>query len=317
MHVLSHHGRKVAGFLLLVRAAAADLVEVEAFDQDGFLSWTQDNPSAVARVEWAPSATGAWQTGWSSLQHLAATGAVMTRPVPRYFRLRVSTNRMAGADMSGWETVLGDGVYAPEGVPPPGVDDIATDHRGTHSEIVANPLQRRIMAHNITFRRVIDDEALAAVHRCGLLFRLPYQPATTNTEANGQTWEAGLFVWDGGQTRLDYGGAIQWVLNPWLPEFGDILCWSTRTNQEWVRVGFLHPDTNWHELRLEMDYRTQRSVLTIDSNHFPFAFTATARPGWDAHTAARLQVEAISVYPGDTGFVHRVEIRDWYWTWEP
>lgn len=303
--------------LLACAAATAELVEIQGLDTGGQLSWTQPETNSVTRVQWASDLAGPWESGWSTLQNLPATNPVMTRAIPRFFRILASTNVISGTDLAGWEVELGDGVYAPDGVAPVTAGDIATVHAGTHSELIINTSQRRIMAHNITFRRLFDDEALAAVHLCGFEFRLPYLPSTTNTVDNAQTIEGGLFVWDGTQTRLDYGGAFQWSLNPWSDTFGDLMCWSGHVTNEWVSVGTLPPDTNWHRVRMEIDYRTRRSLLAIDSNQFLFAFTATPRPTWDSNTAARFQVEAISAFPGETGFVHRVEIRNWHWSWQP
>jgi hypothetical protein len=181
------------------------------------------------------------------------------------------------------------------------------------------------MAHNITFSRVMDDAAFEYIHTAGYEFRLPYLPDTGNTDLNGQTLEGGLFIWDGAATRLDYGLAFQWILNPWgtgVAEFGTIRCWTDITDDDgdrWQNVGYLEPDTSWHELRLVFDCRRQTTALTIDGNHYPCCHTATPKPAeWGTEIAARLQAEIVSLYvceQGD-GLLHKAEFRNWFWLWE-
>ncbi len=125
------------------------------------------------------------------------------------------TRQYQGTNLSGWEVALGDALYARPGEPPVTISDIETVHETAYSELRANIQRRIIMAHNITFKRIIDNEALQFIHTCTYKFRLPYLPtADTNADLNAQTLEGGIFVWDGSQTRLDYGMAFQWGLNP-------------------------------------------------------------------------------------------------------
>jgi hypothetical protein len=228
-----------------------------------------------------------------------------------------------GADFTGWEVVVGDGLYTVPGEPSVTPDDIETIHYGSYSELRANIQVRDIMAHNITFKRVIDETAFDFVHTCQYMFRLPYLPATGNSDLNPQTVEGGLFIWDGGDTRLDYGLAFQWMLNPWGGsdfEFGDLRCWTDRNDGSWERVGYLEPDTAWHTINLVFDFRRETTALLIDGSHFPCQFTATPKAAsWGTETAARLQAEIISIYPegvGD-GRLHKTHFKDWTWTWMP
>lgn len=141
-------------------------------------------------------------------------------------RLSLSSQRYEGPNFVGWEVVVGDGIYAAPGEPPVSISDIETIHYSTYSELRANIHRRRIMAHNITFKRIIDDNAFEYVHTCRFKFRLPYLPSTDNFDLNAQTLEGGIFVWDGSRTRLDYGVGFQWVLNPWMDIYGEIRTWT-------------------------------------------------------------------------------------------
>jgi len=72
---------------------------------------------------------------------------------------RLSTREYQGTNFTGWDIVVGDGIYAAPGEPPVSLNDIQTIHYSTYSELRANVQRRRIMAHNITFKRIIDEFA--------------------------------------------------------------------------------------------------------------------------------------------------------------
>lgn len=231
----------------------------------------------------------------------------------------LSTRVYQGVNFAGWEIVVGDGIYAAPGELPVNLNDIQTANYSTHSELRANVQRRRIMAHNITFKRVIDDLAFRYVHICGFRFRLPYVPSIDNFELNAQTLEGGLFVWDGSGTRLDYGMGFQWLLNPWMNNFGEMRTWRDINGGQWESVGYLKPDTVWHEIRFTVDFRIETTSLKIDGVRYPSCFTATPKPEyWGPETAARLQAEIVSVYPEPSGIraMHKAEFKDWTWTWE-
>ena len=230
---------------------------------------------------------------------------------------RLSTREYRGVNFAGWNIVVGDGIYAALGELPVSLKDIQTVHYSTYSELCANVRRRRIMAHNITFKRIKDKFAFQYVHLCRLKFRLPYVPSTNNSDMNAQTLEGALFVWDGRSTRLDYGLGFQWLLNPWMSNFGEVRSWR---GGEWEGVGYLKPDTEWHELRIVVDFYRETTSLQIDSIRYPSYFAATSRPQtWGTEIAARLQAEIISVYPEPSGIraIHKAEFRDWIWTWKP
>ena len=234
-----------------------------------------------------------------------------------------NTREYLGADFTGWEVAVGDGVYAAPGESPVSDNDIETVNHGDHSELLANVQQRGVMAHNITFKRVVEENAFDFVYSGGYKFRLPYLPSISNTDLNAQTLEGGMFIWDGGNTRLDYGMAFQWMLNPWGDEnveFGDIQCWTVIEGGKWQKIGFLQPDTSWHELRMVLDFRRQMTSLIIDNKHYPSQFTGTPKPEtWSTQTEPGLQAEIISIYPGEQGkgALHKAEFQDWFWIWEP
>jgi len=230
-----------------------------------------------------------------------------------------------GNDLTGWQATLGDGLYAAQGQGPVLENDIETVHMGTHSELRANTQQRGIMAHNITFNRQTHPEALNYVHLCEFSFRLPYIPTPGDWNLNAQTLEMSFFIWDGISSRVDYGVALQWILNPWMSSYGAIRAWTNDTDPtqpicSWKSVGDLAVDTNWHTVKLVFDYQYQSTAISLDGVHYLSAFSATPKPAnWSNEIVARLCTEIVSIYPGGNTSAprHLAEVRDWKWSWIP
>lgn len=226
-----------------------------------------------------------------------------------------------GTNLAGWNVVLGDALYVRAGEPPVTLADIETLHPTSRfSELRANINRRVIMAHNITFKRVIDPFARNYIHTATFKFRLPYIPTNDNNALwHGQTLEAGISIWDGAASRLDYGLAFQWDLNPWN-EFGKFRVWTGQTGAgKWVNNGSsLTPDTNWHQAMILVDFKRENTDLIIDGKRHLSSFFKTTRPAaWGKEVAARFQVEIVSIYPEPSGIkaAHRAQFKDWTWLW--
>lgn len=136
----------------------------------------------------------------------------------------------------------------------------------------------------------------------------------------GQTLEGGLFIWDGATTKLDYGAAFQWRVNPFESDYGKIYTWRAIPEGEryWKEVGYLEPDTNWHKLNITLNLETQTATLTIDDVvKDDTAFAQEQKPGFDDDVTARLQMEIISADPRSSGvhLIHVGEFRNWSWRW--
>lgn len=246
----------------------------------------------------------------------SAAGALLAVDgLPAAAGARATTS--GGRDLTGWETVVGDGVYALPGEAPVTLDDIAVENRGNRSRLRANVRRRGIAAHVLAFNRIIDPAVLTVRHTASYRFRLPYLPSTSGSELNGQTLEGGLFVWDGADTRYDYGTAFQWVLNPWVPEFGDINIWTSDNGGSWAYGGHLEPDTGWHTARFVVDPVRRVAVLALDRTELAVPFSRTPKDGWGTEVAARLQAEAVSIWPNAANATtpeHRVLVKDWAWS---
>jgi len=316
-------------WLLLTLLTKADSQLALNFNNGpGVLTWTNAQTNAWCAVEWASAVEGPWRHSWSDLRRLRITNdQALAVDVPMFYRIVQTTNgvppyvrQYEGASLTNWEVVVGDGVYRQAGQAPVNSGDIETLHFGTHSEVRANIARRGIMAHNITFKRFVDEQAFDYIHTCSYSFRLPYLPSTANVGTNAQTIEIAFFIWDGSGARLDYGMAFQWMLNPWMPEFGTMRCWADANGGEWHTVGQLTPDTQWHDVELVFDYRRQTTSFKLDGIHYPSRFSAIPKDAsWGPETAARFCAEIVSLHPGESnpGALHRVEFKNWLWTWEP
>lgn len=222
----------------------------------------------------------------------------------------------SGSDLTGWRTVLGDGIFVGPGQNAVSLADIETLHEGTHSTLRSNVQERGVMAHNITFDRFTASDGMTKTHFAEVDFRIPTVPDVTNWDYNAQTVEIGVFVWDGAVTRSDYGIAIQWVLNPWVNDFGAIRAWTMSNGvPDWVAVGYLAPDAAWHTFHC--NYRPgETATIEVDGVMIDVEETVTEKsPSWGSTVDGRFQLETVSVWPGANPSVptHSAEFRDWSW----
>ena len=224
-----------------------------------------------------------------------------------------------GTDLTGWTTVVGDGIHQNDGEAPVNLTDINTSNHGSHSTLHANTASRGVMAHNITYKPMVDDACFDYVHEASFQFRVPSLPTTSSTHRNAQTFEGGLFIWDGAWSRRDYGQAVQWVLNPWDDEFGCVKRWSNEPHT-WVPVFRLEPDTAWHQLDFRIDPLRNTAELRFDRELVDAEYTVRTKPEtWGTEIAARLQAEIISLDPGANPAAppQEAEVKNWNWKRRP
>jgi len=220
-----------------------------------------------------------------------------------------------GINLSNWTTILGDGNYAAPGAPPVNNNDVSIKNKIDSSVLKANILNRRIMAHNLTYHKITDPDAMTSLHEAEYQFKLPYVISTTNSDFNGQTIEGGLFVWDGPETKLDYGIAFQWVINPWDPNYKSVRYWD---GSNWQILGSLEPDTDYHTISFSLDITNETAYITLDDfTYTKNIFSVTPKIGWGNTVDARFQAETISIYPPTTGTIpsQKVNFKNWSWEW--
>jgi hypothetical protein len=253
---------------------------------------------------------------------LVAGGLASPKSLPVQAESLKAPGPYQGTNLAGWAVKLGDALYNAPGEPPVDITDIKTVHLSGYSEVRANVKRRVIKAHNITYKVITDPNALKYIHTCSTSFRLPYLPVQDSSATlNGQTVEGGIFVWDGPNTRLDYGMAFQWLVNPWgdtKGPSGSLRLWN---GGDWVRVGKMTVDTNWHTLKMVVDFKRKSTLLMIDNKYLLSRFSKTPKDAtWGDTVDARFQLEAISIDPRPDNVIkamHRVQYKNWKWVWEP
>lgn len=267
-------------------------------------------PTVNRRRFLAAAATAAAVSGAKGMGGAPAHAATSALPPMRVY---------SGPNLHGWATERGDACWPPAQVLE---TDIARVDHADYSELQANVAGRaEIMAHTMCTLKVTDPLCLAAVHTLEYEFRLPYLPAVTNTDRNGQTVEGSITVWDGKITRRQSIVGWQWLINPHdLATFGVLQCWTP--SRTWQPVGKVAvDDTDWHSLRLVLDLTREATSLQFDGVHFPACYANTAGDaGWGDDVSAWVGAEAISIYPGTQnpgGKRHEAHFRNWRWTWEP
>lgn len=221
-----------------------------------------------------------------------------------------------GKNLQGWIVNVGDGNYVYPGESPVNDNDIKTVDKEEASVLKANVKNRRIMAHNITFKRITDPNALVDVQVADYKFKIPYVISASNTDFNGQTIEGGLFVWDGAGTQLDYGLAFQWVINPFDFNFKKLYYWDG-VGWRYLSVD-LEPDTEFHFAEFYLDIPNKQAFLKIDDISFPInIYSETTKQGFGNTVDARFQAEIISIFPPSTGTVplHETRFEKWKWEW--
>lgn len=253
---------------------------------------------------------------------------------PTYIQAEASADRangtlpersLSGVNLSNWLVTLGDSVYPLDGDNRVTNDDIVTNHQANRSEMLANINNRLIKAHNITYFPIADETALSYEHECGFEFRIPYEPqGNLEGDFNGHTFDAGLFIWDGNVTRLDYGASFQWIISPFdFQNYGNLQVWSTAESflGSWVNTGFkLDVDTEWHTFYVKINFTNQRVTMQVDDITLPAPFTAISKSiDWTTGIGARLQAEIIGLFPGPEAIfpfpAHKCQVRNWYWNW--
>ncbi|MFI7602149.1 hypothetical protein [Actinoplanes sp. NPDC049681] len=223
----------------------------------------------------------------------------------------------SGADLSGWQTILGGSTFAATGQEPVTGTDVSADDRRSYTSLQSNVGRRGVMADALSYTRSTGASMMNAIHKAGYSFQLPSVPSTAGGALNAQTVEGGMFVWDGANTRLDNGAAFQWVLNPWLPNFGQIRVWSDTNGGTWIPAGYLKPDTAWHSVTFQVNPMQQQVEVTLDGSVVAAPYTKLPKASWGSDVSARLQVEAISLWPGSAATsapAHEVLVKDWSWT---
>jgi len=82
--------------MAITQSARAQTPDIVAFSGNGSLSWTNSNSNLFYQVQWSASlgGGGSWTSQYSSLLDIQSTNPIVTTPVPMYYRIASTTNRM-------------------------------------------------------------------------------------------------------------------------------------------------------------------------------------------------------------------------------
>jgi hypothetical protein len=99
-------------FFVCNHAAAAD-PQINITLQNGYLSWTNANPSLYYTVEFIPYLSGSaqWTNSYESLQDIRSDQAIISVPIGTYFRVVARSNQVHIKTLSSSSDIVQQGYY--------------------------------------------------------------------------------------------------------------------------------------------------------------------------------------------------------------
>jgi len=230
-----------------------------------------------------------------------------TNPVNYY-------DRYSGRNLQNWEVTLGDSLLTIADQAPVGLNDIRTRHYYDYTSVDANINHRGIMAHNLTFKQIVDVKAIQVTHRAAFIFKLPTKPSRQNKNSNGHAVECGLFIQDGSTTQKQYAVLFRWIINPWRNDFGRVYIWN---DAEWQSGSILQPDSLQHTVTFVLDRIDKKGTIQIDKLKFAGVFAETPLTESSSGITAKLQFGVTNPFPPETGVnpTATVIFKNWKWEW--
>ena len=158
--------------------------------------------------------------------------------------------------------------------------------------------------------------AFASTILYSIQFSIPYQPKPDVTQTyNPQTIESEAVIWYG-SVKVKYGGAIQWVLNPWQTE--QLRVWR---NGIWVPVANLDIVPNdLYRFTIYLDIQNPNASYASLERQVRFfgwvfwsqigkwqSYSSESIPSWGTEFAYWVSAENISASPNcslGVGFIH-------------
>ena len=99
-------GCLAVGWGAFVSPVPAQTIQIQSFQGNGRLSWSNAVPTAVHRIDWAVSAGGPWTDTWASLTWITPQdGLFSTSSVPLFYRVAANPFlRFPEADATVWNS---------------------------------------------------------------------------------------------------------------------------------------------------------------------------------------------------------------------
>lgn len=94
------------GIVVSLCAVYAQTIQIQSFQGNGRLAWSNAVPTAVHKIEWASSAGGPWTDSWGVLAYLTPQdGLFSTSSVPMFYRVAANPyRRFPEADATVWNS---------------------------------------------------------------------------------------------------------------------------------------------------------------------------------------------------------------------
>jgi hypothetical protein len=165
--------------------------------------------------------------------------------------------------------------------------------------------------HNITYLEKSYVNILEGVHTASYSFQIP-------SLDTGRTVEGGLFIWVGGETRLDYGTAFQLIVEKGDKDYEKLYYWTgSGPGNEWKYSGKkvkLYNDFFYKVTYTVNCNRRDANIIFEGKDEF-YVFTdifseTTKDKTWSDITVARLQAECIS----KDGMKYKVNFKNYIWS---
>lgn len=199
--------------------------------------------------------------------------------------------------------------------------DILKADFGSFSDINANINRKKIEINAGYSYKLRDTNLFDKLLRYRIRFSLYYLPnMDALSPTNGEDLYVTMQLYDGlgvkGTPKQNYEATVQWKVNRWNPNYGDIMLW---TGPRVVPIGNLTPDLNEHEIILEIDSGSLRyTKITVDGAEYlqTDPLYAVYHPDWGSDMSAWVTAEVINGYHGnlcESAFYWSARYNDWIW----
>ena len=112
----------LTGYVVILCTAQAQTPDIVEFQGGGNLVWTNSNTNLYYQIQWAPSLSGTnpWMSSYRTLTDIRSSSAMVTNPVPMFYRVVGSSNVASRVSKTGQTTSFrtGDDGYYQAGVAP-------------------------------------------------------------------------------------------------------------------------------------------------------------------------------------------------------
>ncbi len=102
----------LTGYVVILCTAQAQTPDIVEFQGGGNLVWTNSNTNLYYQIQWAPSLSGTnpWMSSYRTLTDIRSSSAMVTNPVPMFYRVVGSSNVASRVSKTGQTTSFRTGM---------------------------------------------------------------------------------------------------------------------------------------------------------------------------------------------------------------